>query len=275
MIKREYQDSIVYILFIFVAILPVVYPLGIPNSVTPAATDYYNAIKGLPQGSVVLIEVYSDIRAWFTMGPSTVATIKQLIPMIQGGQIKGIVFTTTSDAGPLSIPLIERMATATDVSSKLKYGDQWALMGWIPGFETAQAQMAQDFRAAVPRDYYGTAIDQLPILNGIKKISDFQLIIINSDSNLDAYVRQWGGKGPKILANIDISVLALTKPYLDRGIINGYMTPVKLTSEYEKLVGFSGFGSALNEGQSTVQVYIVLLIIAANVIYFRERQRKK
>jgi len=53
--------------------------------------------------------------------------------------------------------------------------------------------------------------------------------------------------------------------------IQAFMTPVRQTAEYEKMLGFKGLATSLTEAQLLLQLYGIALVIIASGIYWYRR----
>lgn len=58
-------------------IIPTVYPLGLPLMVGEMATDWYNTVDTLPEGSIVLYDIGFGAGGYPTLGPATIACFHQ------------------------------------------------------------------------------------------------------------------------------------------------------------------------------------------------------
>ncbi|KON30578.1 hypothetical protein AC482_03515 [miscellaneous Crenarchaeota group-15 archaeon DG-45] len=273
--KAEYEDSIIYLLGIMVAVLPLVHTLGVAIEISPDTTEYYNYVDGLKDGAIVYVELYTGIRGWFEQGQSDVAVLKHIINKIHAGDVRGVVIGTTSPEGPVVLPFSLKVMAGANVWDELEYGTQFVWLGWIPGFETAQASMAQDFRGTVPTDKFGTPIDDLSLLDGITKMGDFDMVIVSLYGGQDAYQRQWtrnpsAGRNYIFMFDCGISHRTAAMSFYPEQI-QAFMTPVRQTSEYEKLLGYKGLATSLTEAQLALQFFGIGLIIVATGIYWYRR----
>jgi hypothetical protein len=268
--KAEYEDSILYLIAIIVAIFPLLISIGIPIDISPMTQEYHDHIESLSDDAIVYVELYTGIRGWFAQGQSDVAALKHITRKIKAGDVKGVVIGTTSPEGPVVLPFSSKVIGGANLWEELEYGTQWVWLGWIPGYETAQASMLLDFRGTVPTDKAGTSIDDIPLLDGIEKMEDFDMIIVSLYGGQEAYIRQWSGRKPIFMMDCGVSHRTASMAYYPDQI-KGFMTPVRQTAEYEKLLGAPGLATALTEAQLLLQFYGIATILASSGYYWYRR----
>lgn len=272
--KSEYEDSILYLIAIILLALPSITPLSVPIEVSPETIEYYDVIENLPQDAVVYMESYSGVRDWFDTGQPAVATLKHLIRKVKEGQVKGIVIGTLGVEGPVVLPEVLKIMSESNIAQELEYGTEWAFMGWVPGFEAAMASMLEDFKGTIVADNFGTPLDDIPLLDGIEDLEDFDCVIVTLYGSLEIYVRQWSGRDPTFLLICWMGHKSGAMPYYQSGQITAILTHVKQTAEYEKMLGYKGMSTALATSQLIMQFFLIAIIIIATARYWIGRRNE-
>ena len=266
-LKPEYEDSIVMLLFIIVASIPMAVPIGIPVEIDPMTTKLYDIIDNLPDGGIVLYDI--TILNWFTNFQSDIAILKQIIRRVSADELYLVIMNEETG----SIMGIDK-AWDTLKLGELKYGEQWVWLGLVPGAENAEAAVAANVWAAKETDHYGTPLSQLPLMQRFHSINDLALVVTGMNTSPDPPCRQFGGKGVPLILQNGISTIPLMMPYVEAGIITAYMTPGLQTAAYEKVLGELGLATSFADAQSATVIYAILLMVESNVMYYRRRWKK-
>lgn len=262
-------DRAVFIIFIILIAIPAIMPLGLPISISSNTVEVYRQIEGLKGGDIAMWITDFSVGTWGQVGPAEVAIYRHLFDLIRRKGIKVIIVTTYSVDGALNAERILREYIDT---AGLKYGEDYVNLGWIPGYETTLAALAKDFQSIVKTDAYGNTIDKLPMLRGVRSISDIALIGFSTSTSPDPYPRQLGGYNKPLIINTLIATVPWTLPYYEKRLITGYIGAESDAAGYEKLTGMPGEGLRTLDAQSLSHIYGVVLIIVGNIWYFTRRR---
>lgn len=247
-----------------IVIVVLLFPIGIPISVTSETDNFYDAFESLPEGSRILVNIGTGLGSWATQRPLISAVYTH---MIDTG-LKPI-FWSWSPEGPLLVAkIMEELNLETTYG--IEYGKDWVLFGYIAGEEAAFRAMASDFRGTFPLDYYGNKIDDLPIMDSIETASDFASITFDHGSNLNAdawHVRQLNiPYGLKIVGLVTGPQVAGILPYYPE-IFVGYLGAAgQSAAEYEMLIGKPGRGMSWTDCNSILTIGIFIILIVTNII---------
>ena len=170
------------------------------------------------------------------------------------------------------LPEVLKIISESNIAQELEYGTECAFMGWVPGFEAAMASMLEDFKGTIVADNFGTPLDDIPLLDGIEDLEDFDCVIVTLYGSLEIYVRQWSGRDPTFLLICWMGHKTGAMPYYQSGQITAIMTHVKQTAEYEKMLGYKGMTTALATSQLIMQFFLIAIIIIATARYWIGRR---
>jgi len=255
-----------YILWSVMVILiawPILSPIGLPLPIDPMTQEFYDNIAALPPGSAVWMENACGPSNMAEQMPAFVAIMSHISQM----DLKLVLFNIYD---PTAIPVWEEfMMPELERRGHIgEYGVDWAWLPYIPGKETALAGVAADIRSTIGVDHYGTPLDELPIMEGLNSVEDFDLVIlVGNTSPYFAYIRQ-------VIAPYQINFITqvltldvpLTMPYYPlqtQAILKG----LGGAAQYEKIIGYAWRGMAAIESTSTSHTWILLAVIAANIYY--------
>ncbi|MBL9140481.1 MAG: hypothetical protein JNK53_01325 [Phycisphaerae bacterium] len=194
-------------------------------------------------------------------------------------------------------PLIDSTLTAVvrnHYGSKYVYGENFVNLGFQAGNEGVMKLVNTNFPKAFPTDGKGTPVDQIPMMKGIERVTDFDVLVSISAGYPGA--KEWvqycvstaltGGKPLKFVAGSTGVQTPQLMPYFPVQM-SGILGAIKGAAEYEFLVnenimqadGGKPIAPEFMEAQRRMapqlvaHVLMVLLIILGNVIFFTTRKR--
>jgi len=265
--------------------LPLFYPLNLPVEPTAMVKSAYYAVEDLEEGDRVLVSLDLDPASTPELEPYYRSVLLQL----KRKNVK-LVFTTTWYAAP---PLVERWLAETVEGRIIKPGDDtydgvpdrpylkredYVWLGFREGREATINGMATDLPGTFDnRAADGTPISELAIMDGIRTLADFDLIVMVSAGfpGIKEYVQQAQGRGnvPMVGACTAVSTPEYT-PYYNSGQILGLVGGMSKAAEYEMLVGKLGTGTAGADVLNAGLLVVIIAILFGNFIYFAGRRRR-
>ena len=268
--KLEQIDRrVVYFLLLLVIAIPVLHPIGLPLTIGDNARTYAAQVAAIPDGATVLYEVGFTAGGLADLRSGAVATLRQLAEK----NVK-VVFVSCYSEGPVLFPIIIKDSEFDKVK---KYGTDYAFLGFIAGRETGMAALARDIRSVVPKDYYGTPLDQLPVMKGINGAKDFHTLFVITDGTdiIEGYIRQWiAGYKVRALVIVLGPMGPSVEPFFPAQV-QGLMYGSRMGAEYELILRKPGVGLSLMDAESAAHSMIIILIILGNLAYAYRRAAKK
>jgi len=256
---------IIYLALTVLIAIPLISPLGLPVTVTRYTVDMYDAIEALPRGSAVGASISWGSANWPETGPQMTAILQHLFR-----KPVRIVLASWTVEGPM---LFERILSNIDKGEK-KYGDDYVLLPYIPGIETAFAAYAADIVAASGGvDYYGKRLSELSAVKGVKTIDDLAYQIFTTNTSIDGEMRQWSRFKVKLGVALLGGSVPGAMPYVVSGRIVGMINGIRGAAEYELLLKKPGLGLKSTDAVSLTHVLALALIVAGNVVYFGRRRK--
>lgn len=257
------------ILLILVAI-PLITPVNFPIVVHKSPREFYKYIDSLPAGAVVVYAEDSDIGNFGDVKGGAVAAVNQLLTK----DVK-IVFVTFIEDGPMIISIILNTADQKLLAQK-RYGEDYAVFGYVPGTETAVAAFTADIHKTYPLDAHGNPIEKIPMMKNIQSARDVTLLleITTRGDFIDITMRQWGTTW-----NVPVLVVTLGMnlppylPYYPR-YVKGLIVGTRGAAEYERLIGKVGSASAYSDSLSLAFLFCLISVILGNVGYFARKAEK-
>jgi len=266
-ISRLTQDRLIHVIYILLIAIPFLMPLGLPLKVTPLAQNFYKTIEAIPDGGAVLWVNDQGFATWVELGSGEIALYKHLFSLAQKRGLR-LVFATTSsaDGTVLTDRTIREEIIPGGFTKGLKYGENWVQLGWLPGWETSLRGLVTDVRAIARTDYFGTPIDQIPMMKNINSVKDLSLLG-NSGYYVDEYGRQWTGLGKPWIDLLSATTVAMAKPWIEKGLLTAYLNGQRGCAEYEAITGYRGFATAAMDAQSLAHVLGILILLVPSTLY--------
>jgi hypothetical protein len=255
---------IVYLGLFVLTLLPLVGGWSLPLYVTEPPQLFYRTIEELPTDRIVFITSNWDAGSQAENRPQMIAILRHLIR-------RGIRFVNISVAYPTSPQLAD---TAILEAIRLEgaaweYGRDWANLGYKAMEDPWLRSFTSSIPSAVTEDLRGTPLAQIPIMQGVQRFGPEGQVSMVIDITGSATIERWYQFLSPTKVKLGLGCTAVMAPeqypFLDSGQLSGLLTGMKGGAEYEKLLGAPGTGSAMMSGQSFAHLYIVLLILLANV----------
>ena len=275
------------IIYLFVAagtILPIIFVIGLPVSITPPVQMAFDRIEQLKDGDVVLVS--------FDYGPSSAP---ENAPMADAflrhcfsRGIKVIVIALYP-LGGLSEAVSELNKVVAEFP-ELEYGVDYVNLGYKDGAQAAMRKMNENIHEVFPTDLRGTPLNQIPMMKDVTSYADIRLCVtlatgiigewwanlVNAQFGLPVIVGPTAVSAPKYYAYLEAKQMA--------GLLGG----LKGASEYERLVvnkypnlakvyATPGLYTATKgmDVQSIVHLIMIAFIVLGNVVYFTGKRKPR
>jgi hypothetical protein len=147
------------------------------------------------------------------------------------------------------------------------YGEDYVFLGFVAGTETGMRAFSQNMRSVINTDYYGTPIDDLPIMEGINHANQADVVITGGAFYCEEVVMQ-----VQPIANTPIIIQCSAGGatggmgfYPQTAI--GILTGIRGGAEYEALVGRLGLATSTLDGIQVGMITMLIFIVLGNIIY--------
>lgn len=266
-VLRKVDSKILYILSILVIIIPLQYPLGLPITVSPWTRDAYDFLTGLPDGSIVGV----DMAIMVVSLPASIPTMKLVLPYLMSRDFKILLWTHRVE-GVISMETILPPLGLTNEHPL--YGTKFANLGYLPGGEIGAMSFMNDIHGTFPNDYYGTPLEKLPVMEYFKTGKDFDLIweeqplIQVSLGQIQAPYNT-----PMIMAaQAGYATTALTfYPHQLKGVL----VDIRGAAEFEYIMGKPGEALARLDAISLAHVLMIVAILIGNILFYLKKNTGK
>ncbi len=260
-----------------VVIVPFFFPLNITGKLTPAAQQVFDAVEEVePNSQPLLISIDFDPQSMPELYPMLLAVLRHAFARdVRGCMMAGWV---------PGVGLGEEGLSTIAPEYDKEYGKDYVYLGWKPGFAAVVLGMGKSIPETFPTDQYGTPLESIPMMQGVKNFNDIPFAISLSAGDPGAltlwipYVQSRFGQ--KLGTGMTAVSAADAYPYLQSGQLTGLLGGMKGAAEYEQMISQAGYSEAAKvatqamDSQSMAHLAIILLIVLGNVGFLLMRRRK-
>jgi len=260
-----------YTILIILLCYALINPMGLPIRITGETKELYNLIEGLPEDSVVLVDIAFGPGAMPELGPIFTAVMVHMFER----PINVIVMTLYVD-GPQMYNQFVTNKLKPEKSFNKEYGIDYCFLGYSAGGITTMAELAKDMRF-LETDHKGTPLDQLKVMDGVNDYKDIDLVITFSTasggiSSPTDWVLQWATPYEAPLACVVLKMMIPTvSPYYGSGQVKALIPGAGGSAEYELLIDRPGEGLSSTDALSVAHLVVLTLMVLGNIGLFAQR----
>src|SRR5262245_27185436 len=260
-------------IFLTVALLvliPLVFPLKLPLSVSGPARNYFQAIEDVPNGSIVVLAGDYDPASAPELLPMTSASVRHLFR-----KNCRIIALELWEGGP---PLVDGVLHEIGDELGKKYGVDYVNLGYKAGREAVMPSFGNSFARTFPNDYSGTPVSRLPLMQQADNFSQTALFVNISGGYpcTKEWVQQVQGRFNVRMVSGSTAVQSPEiYPYLQAGQVLGLLGGMAGAAEYEKSIDYPGPATKGMDAQSIAHLFVMFLILLGNAIYFARRSEQQ
>jgi hypothetical protein len=261
---------IVFLTVAIAVILPIFLPLRLPVEVTPPVQQLYDVIESLPKKSVVLMSIDYDPSGAPELQPATLAIMRHCFTR----NLRIMVLGMWAPGVPLGMRALDEIGVG---EFNKQYGVDFVNFGYRPGGAVMLVNLGRDVHDVCRQDVYGTAVEELPMMDDVRGADDIGLVITmsmgvpGSDQWIWYYHARYRG-------NLATAQTAIGAPryyqYLQTGQLVGLIGGMKGSAEYERLVGREGLATVGMDSQSIAHLLIIGFVVLGNIIFWMEKRKK-
>lgn len=264
-------------------VVPLLYPMDMSFQASPMVKAVYDEVEKLPPDSLVLISADYDPAAQPEIEPFTRAVMRHLLRK----KARIVILTLWDKASPIVTWLMNNIIEKEYVRGQgeglyagsphpeYKYGTHYVFLGFKEGKEAVIAGMGRNLPQVYPTDYRGTPVGRIPVMQGVRSLKDFALII-NSSAGFpgakeyaEQVVARYNLRFAASTTAVSVSDLSPYYPKQIFGLIGG----MRGSAEYEKLMGFKDIGTAGLNVLTFGELLVIVAIVLGNAIYFLGKKR--
>lgn len=235
--------------------------------VTENTQKLYDYIDSLPNGSTLIVSFDHEASSLPEIRPMALAVLRHAFA--KGHKLIGVSLLAE---GTL---VGYRLMRETGNEYGRTYGKDYVFLGFRPQYIAAILSMGRSIPETYPEDYPGHAYADLEMMHGINNYDDIAGVISIADGSLTTHWIEYGqGRfNVPILAGVTAAMVTTYDPYLASRQLTAMAGGLRGAAEYEQLIKKEGGGLRGMLAQSTAHIYVVLMIIIGNIVYFRSKKK--
>ncbi|MEE8335428.1 MAG: hypothetical protein V3S48_03220 [Candidatus Neomarinimicrobiota bacterium] len=261
----------IFLIIALVTLLPLFFPIGLPIRATEQTRVVYEAIEQLPPNSKVLLSVEYSPATKPENHPMTISVMRHLFR----NKHKVYITCLWPDGQFMAQDVINMVAVD---EFNLTYGEDYVFLGFRPGNEAVIKGIVSNIRKLYTVDVYQTLVDEIPMMDGINKFTDFDFLF-SSSSGFPGTIEwvQYAADPTGVPMSSGVTSIQVNEvmPYVQSGQMKGVLAGMPGAAEYEALIGIKGDATSGMDAQSIAHIVIVLFIFLGNAAFFIERKRSK
>lgn len=271
--KRKPLDRRIIFLLIFIGVsLPILIRLYLPIESSKNSELVYELVESTPDSSLILLSFDYDPSARPEIHPQATAVIRHALRKKQ--KIVAMALW------PMGVKMCEQIFdTLEEEGLPVEYGKDWINMGYKAGGAISLKAIGKDFRKVFPQDTNGTLVNNIEMLKGVNKLSDFAYVM--SFSAGAPGIKEWVQIGHDMYeVPVSGGVTAVSAPSImpyvnEQKQLIGLLGGMKGAAEYEVLINHPGSGYSGMDAQSIAHLIIIILILIGNYNYFYNKKIEK
>ncbi len=268
-IDRRY----LYLLLVLVLSAPFLFPVPVPAPVvSPQTKSFYDTIEEMAKDparkdKLVIVSANFDAGTKAENGTQAEAVMRHLMQH----HMRFAIFDFNAPQGR---QLAQDFMDANQAKYGYVYGRDYSNWGYRPAAAIAPLlkSMVHDVPGTIGNDINGTPVGTLPSMKDVKTVDDIGLIVeLTASESLPTWLQyfQRAGKEPIPTLYCPTRVMAPQAfPLLKSGQIQGMLSGLNGTIEYEGLIHETGFATKASASLSYSNLLIMLLIILGNIGMF-------
>ena len=279
--SQSIDRRILYILLAVVLGAPFVFNVYVPPPVvSPPTTAFYDTIEEIakdPARKDKLVILCANYAAG-----TKAENYTQNVAVMNHLMKRHLKFAIFDFNDPQGRELAQTIADEIGPKYGYVYGENYVNWGFRPlgAIQSLLKSAVRDIPGTFKTDIKGTDLATIPVMKGINTVDDISLIIeITPSNSLPAWLQYYQRTGKEPIATLYCPTRVMAPeafPLLKSGQLQGMLSGLNGTIEYEGLLKEPGFGTQASASLSYSHLLIMLLIVLGNVGMFaakREAQR--
>lgn len=239
------------------------------QTVSDETQKMFNYIDSLPPGSILMVSFDHEASSLPEIRPLALVMLRHAFSK----DLKLVGVALLAEGTGIGYNLMNQVAREYGK----EYGRDYVYLGFKPQWIAAILSMGESLEATYPRDYLDRPYSDFEMLKGVTNFDDLSGVVSIADGSLTTHWIEYGhGRyGVTVSAFVAAAMVTTYDPYINSNQLNAMVGGLRGAAEYELLIGIGGSGARGMLAQSSAHLYVILLIIIGNVLYFRNKRKGK
>jgi len=267
MIKLESRHYIFLGLFVLIVIAMLI-NVELDITVSSETQKMHDYIDSLPEGSVLMVSFDHEASAIPEIRPLALCILRHAF--MKGHKLIGV--SLLAEGTGIGYRLMQITANEYDK----EYGRDYVYLGFKPQYIAAILSMGESIPETFPEDYLGRPYREFALLDSVKNYDDIAGVISIADGSLTTHWIEYARARYNVTISAAVAAVMMTTydPYISSGQLHAMVGGLRGAAEYEKLLKIGGSGRRGMLAQTSSHIYVLVMIIIGNVVYFVSRRRK-
>jgi hypothetical protein len=250
-----------------VIVVSMLLPIEVGVTVSEDTRAMFDYLESLPPGTTLIISFDHEASSLPEIRPLALAVLRHAFRK----DLKLVGVALLAEGTGVGFRLMQMTAKEADRI----YGKDYVFLGFKPQYIAAVLSMGESIEQTFPEDYLGNKYGSLPMLTSVRNYDDVAGVISIADGSLTTHWIEYAGAryAVQVSAAVTAAMVTTYDPYLSAGQMHRMVGGLRGAAEYEKLLGVGGSGQRGMLAQTTSHVYVILMIIIGNAVYFLSRRR--
>jgi len=285
---RNLDRRVIFLMIGLSVVVPLLLVIRFPEYPTPMVKDTFRIVESLPAGSKVLFVFDYDPSMDPELQPMSTAWLRHCAEKRLRVYICSL-WPLGQDLARDTVAQVKkdllRKEKETGVRIPFEYGVDYVNLGYKSGDKGVINVMLTNIEKIYPTDVTNRAVSSLPMMQSVRSLRDFDLIIDVSGG--EPGTKEWiqfgsDPAGVKIIGGSTAVQAPQLYPYYPRQLA-GLLSGLKPAAEYEQLLGEKypqyadirdNKGRIRMGAQAIAHIVIMAFIVIGNITYFLDRRRK-
>lgn len=239
-------------------ILPLLFPLNLPLTVTKYSKAIYDKIESLPDTAAILIAFDFDPSSIPECLPMAMSLCRHV--MKSGKHL--IVYTNYPETGPIAERVLEPLAK----EYQREYGKDYVNLGFKPGNDALLLALGSSWTNSFPKDFRGNSTTDMPIFRRFPSYRELSFMVdVAHGATVDFYITIGLAQfGVPLAAGVTAVSIPQYEAFIQTGQLIGLLGGLKGAAEYEKLIQKAGKATSGMDAQSVAHLVIIFFILLGN-----------
>jgi len=258
-----------YALIFLAVLIPSLVPIGMPIKITREVRNVYDRIEAVKPGEIIMFD--------FGYDPSTAAELEPMAKAMLRHAFSRNLRVLSCCLSSTGVTLAEAHLASVAEEYGKKYGEDYVYLGYQPYPAIVIMTMGENFRTPFPLDFYGTPLDSIPMMKGVRNYDNLAMVFtVNATSGIDWWIIYGQGRYKFPLGLGSAAVMATNYyQYVQSGQLFGILSGLRGAAEYEILINKGTVARKGMDVQSVAHALIIAFIVLGNVTFLVERRRAR
>ena len=237
------------------------------STASPEVQKSFDFLENIPPGSVIMVSFDHEASSLPEIQPIALIMLRHAFR----NDIKIVGISLFAEGTAIGYRLLSHTAEEFNKT----YGKDYVFLGFKPQQISAILGMGESIAHVFPEDYLGAPTESLPLMKAIVNYDEIEMVLSIADGSLTVHWIEYGGAkyNQRIMAGLTAAMITTYDPYLSSDQMYSAVTGLKGAAEYEQLYGQRGAGSRGMLAQTSAHLYVIVLIVIGNILYFRNRRK--